>query len=117
MKPAVKTSLKSVILALTAGSALLSMTAQATCTINGPIVRVTTYADAYTSTGCYIYIRTSALSSFYYYSRSTDDNICTNAVVAATTGVDTTLQGNTASCPTSGTSRYQGDTNYLVVNP
>lgn len=114
---AMKTSLKSAILALTAGAMLLPMAAQATCTQTGPVVRVTTYADSYTSTACYIYMRSSALSSYYYRTYTVDDNMCTNAAIAATSGVDTTIQGNASSCPTSGTFRNQGTLNYLIINP
>jgi hypothetical protein len=114
---AVKSPLKSAILALTAGILLLPMAAQATCTVNGPVVRVTTYDDSYTSTGCYIYMRTGALSSYYYYAYSYDDNMCTNAVIAATTGVDAYAQGNASSCPSSGGSRGMGQLRYLIINP
>lgn len=99
------------------GGLILPVAAQASCYITGPIVRVTNYADAYSSTGCYIYMRNSALSSYYYYARSTDDDICSIATTAATTGVDVSMSGNAASCPTSGTGRNMGDTDYLIINP
>jgi hypothetical protein len=112
----IKTSLKGAIFALAASFVLLPIAAQASCYVNGPIVRVTQYDDSYTTTGCYIYMRNSALSSYYYYTRSNDDDTCSNAVVAATTGVDTYISGNASSCPTSGTGRYMGIVNYLIIN-
>jgi hypothetical protein len=93
------------------------MAASATCTITGPIVRVTAYADSYSATGCSIYVRPSALATFYYSAITNDDDMCSNAVVAATTGVDATVQGDTASCPTTGTNRSMGALNYIIINP
>ncbi len=118
MKSAVmKTSLKSAILALTAGAMLLPMAAQATCTQNGPIVRVSNYADQASSTGCYIYMRSSATSAYYYYTTTIDDDMCIAASIAATTAVDTSTQGNATACPTTGTGRYMGTLRYIVINP
>ena len=111
------TSLRRTMLSLTAAVLLSPIAVQATCTVTGPIVRVTTYDDNYSSTGCYIYQRNSALATFYYSTITTDDDMCSNAVVAATTGVDVQMQGNAASCPTTGTARNAGTLNYLIINP
>jgi hypothetical protein len=109
---------KSVALTSIAGLMLLPMVAQASCYINGPIARVTQYDDSYTSTGCYVYMRSGGpLSSVYYYARSNDDDTCSNAVVAATSGIDTAISGNASACPTTGTGRYMGVVNYLLINP
>lgn len=110
-------SMRRAVLALTAGVLLSPIAAQAACAISGPIARVTTYDDSYSSTGCYIYQRDSALASYYYYSNSSDDDMCSNAVVAMTTGVDVAMSGNAASCPTTGTARYMGNLNYMIINP
>jgi hypothetical protein len=109
----IKTALASI-----AGLLLMPMAAQASCYINGPIVRVVQYDDSYTSIGCYIYMRSSGpLSSDYYYTRTNDDNICSSAVTAATTAADSSVLGNASSCPTTGTGRYMGEVQYLIVNP
>ena len=111
------TSLRRTLLSLTAAALLSPIAVQATCTVTGPIVRVSTYADNFSSTGCFIYQRNSALATYYYFTISTDDDICSNAVVAATTGVDVQMQGNAASCPTTGTGRNAGTLNSLIINP
>lgn len=116
-----KTTYKKVVnilLVLILGAVIFPVAAQASCTINGPIVRVIQYDDAYTSTGCYIYMRSGGpLTSYYHYSRSNDDNTCTNATIAATSGIDTTVSGAATSCPTTGTGRYMGTVRYMVINP
>ena len=109
-----KKSMKNIALASIAGLMFLPLAAQAACYKNGPIVRVTQYDDAYTTTGCYIYMRTSALSNIFFYARSNDDNTCTNAVIATTSGVDAGLSADAATCPTSG---YMGVVRYLNINP
>ena len=111
------TSLRRTMLSLTAAVLLSPIAVQATCTVTGPIVRVTTYADNYSGTGCHIYQRDGALASYYYYTVTTDDDMCSNAVVAATTAVDVPIVGNAASCPTTGTARNAGTLNYLIINP
>ena len=111
------TSLRRTMLSLTAAVLLSPIAVQATCTVIGPIVRVTTWDDSSSSTGCYIYQRNSALASYYYYTATTDDDMCSNAVVAATTAVDVQIVGNAASCPTTGTARYAGTLNYININP
>jgi expansin (peptidoglycan-binding protein) len=116
-----KTTYKKVInilLVLFLGVLFFPVTAQASCSVNGPVVRVWAYDDSYTSTGCYIYMRSGGpLSSVYYYARSNDDNTCTNAAIAATSGVDTQMAGSSTACPTSGTGRYMGVVQYLAINP
>ena len=94
---------------------MLPMAAQATCYLTGPIVRVTQYDDAYSSTGCYIYMKTSSLSSYYYYTNTSDDNICNSAVSAVASQVNTGVSGNASACPS--TTGYMGATNYLIINP
>ena len=111
-------TLKRVTLAAVVGLMLFPMVAQSACYINGPIVRVIQYDDAYTTTGCYIYLRSGGpMSSFYYYSRSNDDNVCSSAVTALTSSVDVAISGNVTSCPTTGTGRWIGLVNYMWVNP
>ena len=109
---------RNVALTSIAGLMLLPMAAQAVCTINGPIVRVLQYDDSYTSSGCYLYMRPGGpLASVYYYARSNDDNTCTNAAIAVTSAVDTTVSGDAATCPTTGTGRYIGVVRYMLINP
>lgn len=105
------------LLASLFGLVLLPAAAQASCYINGPVVRVTQYDDSYSSYGCYIYMRSTATSSYYYYARSNDDNVCNTAATAATSGVDVGISGNASACPTTGTGRSMGVTNYIIINP
>ena len=97
---------------------LMPVAAQASCSVSGVIVRVTQYDDSYTSTGCYIYMRSNGpLTSYYHYTKTNDDNTCTNAAIAVTSSVDVRVNGSATSCPASGSSRYMGLVNYLIINP
>ena len=92
------------------------LAANATCTKSGIVVRVTDYADGVGSYH-YIYMKTSALSTIYYYTRTTDDNMAEIANNALTSQVRVTIQGDRSTCLTTGTGRYQGNLRYIIVNP
>ena len=117
MKPTNKMAIN-ILMALVLGFVFLPVAAQASCGKTGPIVRVTNYDDSYSSRACYIYMRSGGpLTSYYNYTRTNDDNICTTASIAATSGVDTTVRADASSCPTSGTARFMGELSYLIINP
>ena len=91
----------------------------ATCTLNGVVVRVTAYSDPYSATGGYIYFRTSSLSPYYYYVSTNDDEMVTNAIAYMNSGRTATIQGNIAACPAvpvAGSAASVGSLNYLY-NP
>jgi hypothetical protein len=85
--------------------------ANATCTKQGYIIRVTTFPGSSNTT---VYLRTSALATGYFYGFSTDAKIADAALSALTNRTYVSMQGNIASCPTSGN---VGTLNYIVVSP
>ena len=89
------------------------LAANAVCTKYGTVVRVTNYADGY-GTYHYIYMRTSALSSVFFYVRTADDNMAEIANNALTSQVRVAIQGTYSSCPKSG---YFGTLRYIITNP
>ena len=89
------------------------LAANAACTKYGTVVRVTNYADGY-STYHYIYMKTSPLSSIYFHVRTDDDNMVEIANNALTSQVRVAIRGSSTSCPISG---YFGNLQYIVVNP
>jgi hypothetical protein len=104
--------------AVSLAGALVAMPsiAQATCTLNGVIVRVTQYDDAYTTTGGYIYFRTSSLAPYYYYVVTNDDDMVSNAIAHMNSGRTVTIQGAVANCPAvpaAGGSAFLGTLNYI----
>lgn len=93
--------------------------AQAICTLNGVVVRVTAYDDAYSATGGYIYFRTSSLASYYYYVVTNDDETISNAIAYMNSGRTATISGSTAACPAvpaAGGGAFLGTLNY-IYNP
>jgi len=92
----------------------------AVCTLNGVIVRVLHYEDAYSpATSGWIYFRTSSLASYYYYASSADDDTISNAISHMNSGRTVTIQGNVAACPAvpgAGGAASIGRVNY-IVNP
>jgi hypothetical protein len=91
----------------------------ATCTLNGVVIRVTAYDDLYTTIGGYIYFRTSSLSPYYYYVSTNDDDMVSNAIAYMNSGRTATFQGNVAACPAvpvAGGAAFIGALNYLY-NP
>ena len=86
------------------------LAASATCTRYGTVVRVTNYADGY-GTYHFIYMKTSALSSAYYYVRTADDNMAEIANTALTSQTRVRIQGS-GTCGT-----YMGTLRYIIVNP
>ncbi|CAN5913490.1 hypothetical protein BH11PSE8_BH11PSE8_14880 [soil metagenome] len=79
--------------------AALPAISNAACTITGVVVRVTSYDDAYSATGGYIYFRTSSLASSYYYVASNDDDTISNAIAYMNSGRTVAISGNVAACP------------------
>ena len=100
-------------------SALVPSASYATCTLTGVIIRVTAYDDLYTTTGGYIYFRTSSLASYYYYVVTNDDDMVSNAIAYMNSGRSLTIQGNATACPavpSAGGAAYLGPLNYMY-NP
>ena len=92
---------------------------QATCTLNGVIIRVTQYDDAYSTTGGYVYFRTSSLAPYYYYVVTSDDDMVSSAIAYMNAGRTMTIQGAVATCPAvpaAGGAAYLGTLNYMY-NP
>ncbi|CAN5205396.1 hypothetical protein BH11PSE9_BH11PSE9_00160 [soil metagenome] len=79
--------------------AALPAVSNAACAITGVVVRVTSYDDAYTTTGGYVYFRTSSLSPSYYYATSNDDDTISNAIAHMNSGRTITIGGDVAACP------------------
>ena len=91
----------------------------AACGYSGVVVRVTGYDDSYTTTGGYIYFRTSSLSPYYYYVSTDDDEMVNNAVALMNSGRTVNITGNITSCPSvpvAGGAAYLGVLNYFY-NP
>lgn len=108
-----------IILSLMLSSVMVPGLSSATCTLNGVVVRVTSYDDAYTTIGGYIYFRTSSLSPYYYYVSTNDDDTVSNAIAYMNSGRTATIQGNVAACPAvpvAGGSASIGTLNYMY-NP
>lgn len=106
-------------MSLILSSMLLPGLSHATCILSGVVVRVTAYDDSYTTTGGYIYFRTSSLSPYYYYVASNDDDMVSNAIAYMNSGRTATISGNTTSCPSvpaAGGAAYLGTLNYMY-NP
>lgn len=96
---------------------LFPLAASATCTVSGgSVVRVTFWSDSAGSTHT-IYYRPSALSSYYYWCQTTDDNFAEIASNALNGPTEVQLNGSATSCPTSGTSRSMGTCRWIVENP
>ena len=110
--------MKKLILSLSIAfsSFFLPAISHAVCTQSGSIVRVTAYADG-VSNNMYVYLKTTALSTLYYYCITTDDNLAEIATDALTSVTHVSIQGDTASCSTTGTGRSMGNCRYIVVNP
>ena len=91
----------------------------ATCNLNGVVVRVTAYDDAYTTTGGYIYFRTGSLAPYYYFVTTNDDDMVSNAIAFMDSGRTVNFQGNVATCPAvpaAGGAASIGSLNY-IFNP
>lgn len=89
-----------IVSSLILSSALLPSLSNAACTQTGIVVRVTAYDDSYaSSTGGYIYLRTSSLASSYYYVSTDDDEMVSNAIAYMDSGRNVSINGNTATCP------------------
>ena len=89
------------------------LVSHATCTKYGQVVRVTAYADGI-GTYHYIYMKTSALSSVYFYTRTSDDEMAEMATQALTNTIRVAINGAYSVCPSSG---YIGTLRYIVLNP
>ena len=108
-------NLKKVFITAIAGILYLPLSVQAVCTVTGKIISVRTYDDSFSSTGCHIYMRNSALASHYYYVASNDDDMCSNANNSQISEVR--VSGNATACPTSGQSRSMGRLRSIIHNP
>jgi hypothetical protein len=107
------------VLSFILSSVMVPSLSNAVCNLNGVIVRVTAYDDAYTTIGGYIYFRTSSLSPYYYYVSTNDDDMVSNAIAYMDSGRTANIQGNIAACPAvpaAGGSASIGALNY-IYNP
>lgn len=84
------------------------------CYRSGMVERVAAYADSYSANN-YIYVRPSALSSWYQYFRTTDDHLAEQAVAAMRRKIDVSLRGN-QSCFDDAYD-FGGDVDYLHISP
>ncbi len=92
---------------------LFAFQANAACIVSAQIVeRVLSY-DGNT----YVYFRPKGAltNSFYYYMRTTSDQIASTAANAQTDRTEVNAYGQATSCPTSGTARYMGDALYIYM--
>jgi len=108
-----------IVLSLMLSSVMVPSLSHAVCTLSGVVVRVTSYDDAYTTIGGYIYFRTSSLASYYYYVSTNDDDMVSNAIAYMNSGRTATIQGNVATCPAvpaAGGAAFLGTLNYMY-NP
>lgn len=97
-----------------------SLSNAAICTLNGVVVRVTAYDDAFAAAS-FIYFRTSSLVPYYYYVSTTDDDMVSNAIAYMNSGRTATIQGNTGvvpcpAVPAAGGAASIGTLNY-IYNP
>ena len=96
-----------------AAAALVSGNANAICSqSNMQVERIISY-----NTYGYIYMRPAGAltNSSYYYMRTTSDQVMSIAANAHTDGSRVTVSGDTASCPTTGTARYMGNSRYIYL--
>ena len=108
-----------IVLSLILTSVMEPSLSNAACNLNGVVVRVTSYDDAYTTVGGYIYFRTSSLSPYYYYVSTNDDDMVSNAIAYMNSGRTATISGNAAVCPAvpaAGGAASIGTLNYMF-NP
>lgn len=96
---------------------MLPLTSNAVCTQTGHVERVTAYDDSLGNAYHYIYIRNSALTNYFWSIRTTDDEMAEIAADALTSTTRVSVQGDAATCPTTGTGRFMGNLRYLIVNP
>jgi len=89
----------------------MANTADATCSKEGYIIRVSTNPGSSVS---YIYFRTSGLSNVYFYGTTSDSKLIDAALNALTSRAYVLIYGNIASCPSSGS---VGTVTYLAVSP
>jgi hypothetical protein len=108
--------MKKLILPILLAVGMFPFASHAVCTQSGHVERVTAYNDGI-STYHYIYLRNSALANIWWYTRTSDDEMAEMATSALTGTTRVTIQGDVASCPTTGGGRYMGNQRYLVVNP
>ena len=88
-----------IVLSLILPSVLVPGLSNAACALTGIVVRVIAYDDSYTTSGGYIYFRTSSLSPYYYYASTDDDDMISNAIAYMDSGRNATIQGAIATCP------------------
>ena len=101
---------------LLASLLVLPGVSNATCTINGLIVRVLAYDDAFSATGGFIYFRPSTLAPYYYFVSTNDDEMIGNAIDHMNSVRYVQIQGNVAGCPAvpaAGGSASLGSLNYI----
>ncbi|MCU7917495.1 MAG: hypothetical protein KZQ95_03955 [Candidatus Thiodiazotropha sp. (ex Epidulcina cf. delphinae)] len=95
---------------------MFPLASHAVCTQSGHVERVTAWNDG-VGTYHYIYLRNSALTNYYWYARTTDDEMAEIATSALTGTTRVTVSGDAATCPPAGGGRFMGNLRYLIVNP
>lgn len=108
--------MKKLLLSALLAGGMFPLASNATCAQGGFVERVTAYNDG-VGTYHYIYMRNSALTNYWWYTRTTDDEMAVMASTALTSKTRVSIQGDAATCPTTGTGRYMGNMRYMLVNP
>jgi hypothetical protein len=108
--------MKKLLLPVLLAAGMFPLTSGAVCSQYGHVERVTAYNDG-VGTYHYIYLRNSALSNYWWYVRTTDDEMAEIATTALTATTHVLVQGDISACPTTGSGRYMGNLRYIVVNP
>ncbi|MCU7934734.1 MAG: hypothetical protein KZQ99_07630 [Candidatus Thiodiazotropha sp. (ex Dulcina madagascariensis)] len=95
---------------------MFPLVSHAVCTQSGHVERVTAYNDG-VGTYHYIYLRNSALTNYFWYARTSDDEMAEIATSALTATTRVTIQGDVGTCAATGGGRYMANLRYLIVNP
>jgi hypothetical protein len=101
-----------IVVMFVAFSLLFPLAATAACSVSGEVVRI--FDDGTTT---YVFLRTSALSTFYYLGVTTNDHFRAAARSCESSRHRCTLIGNLTACPTTGTSRNIGNLTSVYTNP
>ncbi len=86
----------------------------AVCTITGSVVDLDVYDDTL-PTLHRVRVRQTGLSSIYFYADTADDDLVEVAWQAMSNKNWITIQGDAASCPTTGGARFIGRIRYLLT--
>lgn len=107
---------RSVLGGVLAAGLLISVSAQAVCTV-GALSRPHIVERVLSFNGVtYVYLRPAALTNnVAYFFTTTSDKVVSAATAAQTDRTQVQAQGNAAACPAAGTVRFMGASNYLYM--